>query len=68
MGETRKVTVELPAALLERARAATDAGITATIREGLELLAARRAADQLRRLRGTVRFSLNLRALREDRT
>ena len=65
--ETTKVTVELPAALLERARASTGEGITGTIRKGLEMVAATRAQDQLRRLRGRVKFSIDLNALREDR-
>ena len=65
--ETTKVTVELPAALLERARASTGEGITGTIRKGLEMVAATRAQDELRRLRGRVKFSIDLNALREDR-
>ena len=65
--ETIKVTVELPLALLERARASTGEGITGTIRKGLEMVAASRAQEQLRKLRGRVRFSIDLQALREDR-
>ena len=65
--ETTKVTVELPSALLERARASTGEGITGTIRRGLEMVAATRAQDALRRLRGRVKFSVDLKALREDR-
>lgn len=65
---TRKVTVELPVELLERAQEATAEGITGTLRRGLELIAARRAADELRRRRGGVRFSIDVQALREDRS
>ena len=65
--ETTKVTVELPLALLERARASTGEGITGTIRKGLEMVAASRAQEQLRKLRGRVTFSIDLKALREDR-
>ena len=65
--ETTKVTVELPLALLERARASTGEGITGTIRKGLEMVAASRAQEQLRKLRGHVTFSIDLKALREDR-
>ena len=67
VANTAKVTVELPADLLARARRNTNRGITATIRQGLELVAAARAADELRALRGKVKFSINLHRLREDR-
>jgi len=67
MPDARKVTVELPAELLERAQDATGQGITATIRRGLQLVAARRAYEKLRKLRGRVVFSIDLEALREDR-
>ena len=64
---TTKVTVELPVELLERARESTGEGITGTIRRGLELVAATRAQDQLRALRGKVKFSIDVQALRDDR-
>lgn len=64
---TKKVTVVLPADLLAKACRSYGDGITPTIRRGLELLAAGPANDRLRRLRGKVRFSVDLRALREDR-
>ncbi len=66
MGMT-KVTVELPRDLLERARASTGEGITATIRRGLEMVAATRAQERLLALRGKVKFSIDLDKLREDR-
>ena len=65
--ETTKVTVELPADLLERARASTGEGITATIRRGLEMVAATRAQERLLALRGKVKFSIDYAQLREDR-
>lgn len=65
--ETTKVTVELPADLLERARKSTGGGITATIRRGLELVASARAQRQLSGMRGKVKFSLDLDASRADR-
>jgi hypothetical protein len=64
--KTTRVTVELPADLLRRARASTGEGITGTIRRGLELVAAARAQERLRALRGKVRFSIDLDDLRED--
>jgi hypothetical protein len=67
MEATLKVTVELPRELLRRARRSTGEGITATVRRGLELVAARSVYQELRRLRGKVRLSLDLEALRADR-
>jgi hypothetical protein len=67
MKAARKVTVVLPEKLLADAERATGLGTTSTIRRGLELVAAARAYESLRGLRGKVRFSLDLAALREDR-
>ncbi len=68
MRATRKVTVQVPGDLLRRAQKSTNAGVTATVRRGLELVAAAKTYEQLRRLRGRVAFSLDLARLREDRT
>jgi hypothetical protein len=67
MQHAKKITVDVPADLLRRAQKSTGAGITATIRAGLQLVAATGAYDELRRLRGRVRFSVDWRELREDR-
>jgi hypothetical protein len=67
MRVTRKVTIEVPADLLRRARRSTGEGITATVRRGLELVASRSAYEELRGLRGKVRLSIDLKALRRDR-
>ena len=67
MAQLKKVTVDVPEDLLRRAQNATGEGITATIRSGLRLVAARDAYEELRRLRGRVRFSVDWRELREDR-
>ncbi|HXW57631.1 MAG TPA: hypothetical protein VEJ67_17905 [Candidatus Cybelea sp.] len=67
MGTARKITVEISQELLEQAQEASGAGITETVRTGLQLLAASRTYARLRRLRGKVRFSLTLRELRSDR-
>lgn len=67
MSETRKITVEVPEDLLERARKSSKQGITGTVRRGLELVAAGRAYDELRKLRGKIRLGIDLEALREDR-
>lgn len=67
MEQAKKITVQVPQNLLRRAQRATRLGITPTVRQGLELLAASRSYERLRRLRGKVKFSLDLKALREDR-
>jgi hypothetical protein len=66
MAKLQKITVQLPADLLERAQRACDEGVTGTIRRGLELVAAKEAYDRVRSLRGKVRLDLNLKTLRED--
>jgi len=68
MRAAKKITVELPADLLKRAQESTGQGITATIRTGLSLVAARKAYDGLRKRRGRVVFSIDLDRLREDRS
>ena len=67
MKTARKITVEGPRDLLRKAQLSTKKGVTATIRRGLELVAARKAYDDLRRLRGRVRFTIDIDALRDDR-
>jgi hypothetical protein len=64
---SQKVTVHVDRDLLRRARERTRQGVTATIRHGLELVAASEAYEKLRALRGKVSFSLDLKKLREDR-
>jgi len=65
---TQKITAHVPSELLRRAQAATGKGVTETVRQGLELVAASNAAASLRKLRGKVRLSINLDELRRDRT
>jgi hypothetical protein len=67
MGAARKITVQLPADLLRKAQRSTGEGVTATIRRGLELVAAERAQEALRGLRGKVAFSIDWKKLRSDR-
>jgi hypothetical protein len=67
MAATQKITVEVPADLLERAQKATGEGVTSTVREGLRAIASRHAQRELARLRGKVKFTIDLPALREDR-
>ncbi|MGA9529382.1 MAG: hypothetical protein WBS24_14800 [Terriglobales bacterium] len=67
MKTARKITIEIPAELLAKAQQASGAGITETVRAGLQLLAASRAYANLRQLRGKVRFSRTLAELKADR-
>ena len=67
MGTARKITVEIPGELLERAQEASGSGITQTVRTGLQLLAASKTYDHLRELRGKVRFSRTAAELKADR-
>jgi len=63
----RKITIEIPAELLEKAQLASGAGITQTIRTGLQLVAASHTYARLRQLRGKVQFSRTLSELKSDR-
>ena len=67
MKTAKKITVQIPESLLKKAQKATGSGITPTIRQALQLVAAGRAYAKLRRLKGKVKFSLDLKPLREDR-
>ena len=67
MESARKITVEVPAELLRKAQEASGAGITETIRTGLELMAASRAYARLLQLRGKVHFSRTPADLKADR-
>jgi hypothetical protein len=63
----RKITVEIPTELLDKAQQASGAGITQTVRTGLQLLAASQTYEKLLGLRGKVRFTRTLDDLKADR-
>jgi len=63
----RKITVEVPPELLEKAQQASGTGITQTVRTGLQLVAASLTYARLRQLRGKVRFTRTLAELKADR-
>jgi hypothetical protein len=67
MSAARKVTVQLPVDLLRKATRSTGEGVTATIRRGLELVAAEQTQEKLRQLRGKVAFSIDWKKQRTDR-
>lgn len=66
MGDMRKITVEVPESDLQGAQALTGLGVTETVRAGLKTLASIKAQQQLRKLRGTYKFSIDLDELRDD--
>jgi len=67
METARKITVEVPQGLLEKAQRASGTGITQTVRAGLQLVAASRTYARIRNLRGKVRFTRTLAELKADR-
>ena len=67
MKTARKITIEVPSELLERAQRASGSGITQTVRTGLQLVAASHAYARLRQLRGEVRFTRTFAELKVDR-
>jgi hypothetical protein len=60
MGAVRKITVNVPAEVLDAATRITGKGVTATVIEGLTELRKREMRSALRRLKGKVRFELDL--------
>jgi hypothetical protein len=67
MGAARKITVEIPEELLAKAQKASGAGITETVRTGLQLVAASDAFERLRQARGKVHFKLTWQEMKDDR-
>ncbi len=59
-GRIRKITVNVPAEVLESATRATGKGVTLTVVEGLREIERRARRSALRQLRGKVRFDLDL--------
>jgi hypothetical protein len=66
MPQERKITVHVPADLLERAQKFTGQGVTETVRQGLRLVAEGETFRQVAALRGKVKFPPYAQ-LRDDR-
>jgi Arc/MetJ-type ribon-helix-helix transcriptional regulator len=66
MGEMRKITVEIPEDLLHSAQVQTGEGVTETVRTALRKLVSMSAQRELLKLRGKVKFGVDLMALRKD--
>ncbi len=67
MARRRKITVEIDELLLRKAQKQSREGVTGTVRRGLEILAAADAYDSLARMRGKVKFGIDLETMRNDR-
>jgi hypothetical protein len=67
MKAEKKITVHVPEELLRNAQKQTHEGISATIRQGLRLVAAGETYKRMRELRGKVAIQVDLDALRQDR-
>ena len=67
MSTARRITVQVPEELLEKAQEATGEGITQTVRAGLRLVAASGTYTRLRELRGKVKLSRMVSDLKDDR-
>lgn len=65
MSGAQKVTASLPRDLLARAQRLTSKGVTATLVEGLEALERESKRSALRKLRGKIRFDLDLETSRK---
>ena len=67
MARMRKITVEIEEQLLRKAQEQSRDGVTATVRRGLEILAAADVYRKLAAMRGKVKFSTDLATVRNDR-
>jgi hypothetical protein len=56
----KKITVNVPPQILDRARAITGSGVTETVVQGLLELDRQHKRTALRALRGRIRFELDL--------
>jgi hypothetical protein len=67
MTDRKRVTANLPEALLSEAMAVTGEGITETLIRGLELVRRARAYEKAMALRGKVNLEIDLETSRERR-
>lgn len=64
--KTKRITVEVPEDLLDRARSEGE-GITETVRQALELRARTKAYQELAKWRGKVKWSIDYETMKYDR-
>ena len=67
MTDTRRITANLPDALLMKAMSVTGKGITETIVEGLERVSRSRALEKALALKGKISIQIDLEESRERR-
>ena len=65
--KAQKITAHLPVNLLHEAQSVTGKGITETLKIALIQLARTNTYKDLKKMRGKVKFSIDLEELREDR-
>ena len=65
--KAKKVTMFLPEDLIKKAQECTGDNLTATVKRGLEVVAASGAYKALRKMRGKYKFSLSIKELRKDK-
>ena len=65
--QTQKITAHIPVDLLQEAQAVTKKGITETLKIALAQLARANTYEDLRKMRGKIKFSIDLKELRKDR-
>ncbi len=66
MGEMRKITVQVPEDVLQKAQAYTGDGVTQTVTAGLKRLASIQAQQEALKLRGKVKFSMTWQEMKYD--
>lgn len=62
----QKITVHIPQLLLHAALEVTKKNITETVKAGLERMAREQAYENIRNMRGKVKFSVDLNKLRKE--
>ncbi len=67
MKNAKKITVEVREELLKNAQAQTKEGIPETVRRGLQLLAAKKSFQELRNMKGKVKFSKTISDIKHNR-
>ena len=65
--QTQKVTAHLPIDLLQEAQSITGKGITETLKIALTHLSRANAYEDLKKMRGKIKFSIDLEELRKDK-
>lgn len=65
--QTQKITTHIPVYLLQEAQSVTGKGITETLKIALKNLSYAHAYEDLRKMRGKIKFSIDVKELRRDK-